>query len=204
MSGRAYTIRDIQDYTPETLCLDGPLRRAIGNPEITGSWIIWGGSGNGKTRFALILARELAKHVKVAYDSLEEGLSMSMKEAVEQSGMAEVKRNFILLDKENVATLRERLRRQRSPRVVIIDSLQYTGLTYKDYATLKDEFRNKLFIYISHADGKEPKGNVAKSVRFDANVKIYVQSYVAYPQSRYDGGEPYVVWAARAKELGVI
>lgn len=204
MSSRAYTIRDIQDYTPETLCLDGPLRRAIGNPEITGSWIIWGGSGNGKTRFALILARELARHVKVAYDSLEEGLSMSMKEAVEQSGMAEVKRNFILLDKENVATLRERLRRQRSPRVVIIDSLQYTGLTYKDYATLKDEFRHKLFIFVSHASGREPKGEVGKSVKYDAFVKIYVEGYVAYPQSRYGGGKAYVIWEDGARKYGSI
>lgn len=200
---RALTITDIRKYKAKTYLLDNGLDLALGEVELTGSWIVWGGSANGKTRFALQLAKALAKHVRVAYDSLEEGLSLSMRHAIEDVGFADVKRNFILLDGEGVDDLKERLRKQRSPKVVIIDSLQYTGLTYTEYKKLRDEFRQKLFIFISHADGSNPKGTVADSVKYDAFVKIYVEGYRAYPQSRFGGGEEYVIWEEGAKQYGL-
>lgn len=199
---RALTITDIRNYKTKTYLLDGGLDLALGEVELTGSWIVWGGSANGKTRFALQLAKALAKHVRVAYDSLEEGLSLSMQHAIEDVGFADVKRNFILLDGEGVDELKERLRKQRSPKVVIIDSLQYTGLTYTEYKALRDEFRSKLFIWISHADGHNPKGAVADGVKFDAFVKVYVEGYRAYPQSRYGGNVPYTVWPEGAAKYG--
>jgi hypothetical protein len=87
--------------------------------------------------------------------------------------------------------------------VVIIDSLQYTGLTYSDYKALRAEFKNKLFIFISHADGRNPKGAVANSVKYDAFVKIYVEGYRAYPQSRFGGGQDYVIWQEGAEKYGL-
>lgn len=199
---RALTITDIRNYKTKTYLLDGGLDLALGEVELTGSWIVWGGSANGKTRFALQLAKALAKHVRVAYDSLEEGLSLSMQHAIEDVGFADVKRNFVLLDGEGIDELKERLRKQRSPKVVIIDSLQYTGLTYTEYKALRDEFRSKLFIFISHAEGHNPKGAVANSVKYDAFVKVYVEGYRAYPQSRYGGNVPYTVWPEGAAKYG--
>lgn len=199
---RALTITDIRNYKTKTYLLDGGLDLALGEVELTGSWIVWGGSANGKTRFALQLAKALAKHVRVAYDSLEEGLSLSMQHAIEDVGFADVKRNFILLDGEGIDELKERLRKQRSPKVVIIDSLQYTGLTYTEYKALRDEFRSKLFIFISHAEGHNPKGAVANSVKYDAFVKVYVEGYRAYPQSRYGGNVPYTIWPEGAAKYG--
>lgn len=199
---RALTITDIRSYKATTYRLEGGLGDALGEVELTGSWIVWGGSANGKTRFALQLAKALAKHVRVAYDSLEEGLSLSMRHAIEDVGFSDVKRNFVLLDGESIDDLKERLRKQRSPKVVIIDSLQYTGLTYNEYKRLRDEFRQKLFIFISHADGHNPKGAVADSVKYDAFVKIFVEGYRAYPQSRFGGGEPYTVWPEGAAKYG--
>lgn len=200
---RALTITDIRSYKATTYRLEGELGDALGEVELTGSWIVWGGSANGKTRFALQLAKALAKHVRVAYDSLEEGLSLSMRHAIEAVGFSDVKRNFVLLDGESIDDLKERLRKQRSPKVVIIDSLQYTGLTYNEYKRLRDEFRQKLFIFISHADGHNPKGAVADSVKYDAFVKIFVEGYRAYPQSRFGGGEEYVIWEEGAKQYGL-
>lgn len=200
---RALTITDIRNYKTKTYLLDGGLDLALGEVELTGSWIVWGGSANGKTRFALQLAKALAKQVRVAYDSLEEGMSLSMQHAIEEVGFADVKRNFILLDGEGIDELKERLRKQRSPKVVIIDSLQYTGLTYTEYKKLRDEFRQKLFIFISHADGSNPKGAVADSVKYDAFVKIFVEGYRAYPQSRFGGNQEYVIWEEGAKQYGL-
>ena len=199
---RALSIKDIRAYKPTVMEFDGRWLDSIGKPELTGSWIIWGGSANGKTRFALQLAKYLGRFGKVAYDSLEEGLSLSMQKAIGDVGMADNKRSFVLLDKESVAELEERLEKQRSAQ--IIDSLQYTGLTYADYKRLRDRFRHKLFIFVSHASGREPKGEVGKSVKYDAFVKIYVEGYVAYPQSRYGGGSPFVIWEDGARKYGSI
>lgn len=191
---RALTVNDIRDYKPLVLPFENEWLASIGSPELKGGWIIWGNSANGKTRFALKLAKYMANFVRVAYDSLEEGLSLSMQKAIIDVGMSDVKRSFVLLDKETVPMLRERLAKQRSPQVVIIDSLQYTGMTYKDYTTLINDFPHKLFILVSHADGREPRGNVGKAIKYDAFVKIYVEGYKAFAQSRYGGGEPFVVW----------
>lgn len=197
---RALTVREIHEYKPNVLPFDGDWLNAIGCPELTGSWLVWGNSTNGKTRFALQLAKYMANFVRVAYNSLEEGLSLSMQTAINEVGMSDAKRNFILLDKEPITDLIVRLQKQRSPQVVFIDSLQYTGLTYADYRKLRDMFRSKLFVFVSHADGREPKGNVAKSIRYDAFVKIYVEGYKAFPQSRFGGGNDYIIWEKGAKQ----
>lgn len=197
---RALSVADIEAFNPHVLKFEGKWKEAIGEPELTGAWIIWGNSVNGKTRFALQLAKYLANFKRVAYDSLEEGLSESIKKAINGVGMKEVARKFILLDKEPIEELKERLRKRKGPDVVIIDSLQYTGLTYSDYKSIRDEFRGKLFIFISHAEGREPRGNVGKSVKYDANVKIYVEGYKAMPQSRYGGNKELIVWEKGANE----
>lgn len=200
MLKRALTIEDVRKYRAKTLPFEGEWFEAIGEPELTGSWIVWGGSANGKTRFALQLAKYLSKFCKVAYNSLEEGLSLSMQHAIAEVGMSDAKRNFVLLDKESISDLKVRLKKQRSPKVVIIDSLQYTGMTYADYKELRDTFRNKLFVFVSHAEGQEPSGNVGKSIRYDAFVKIRVEGYKAFPQSRYGGGREFTIWKTGANQ----
>ena len=188
---RALTVNEIRNFKPVELNFEGKWKDSIGTPELTGTWLIWGNSANGKTRFALQLAKYLTNFRRVAYNSLEEGLSKSMKEAIIDTGLD---KNFVLLDKEPVEELKIRLRKRKSPDVILIDSLQYTGLNYTQYKELRKEFPHKLFIFISHAEGNEPKGNVARSIKYDAFVKIPVIGYAAYPQSRYGGGEKYVVW----------
>jgi len=186
-----------QLYNTKIRSLDfaGSWFDAIGSPEPSGSWIIWGNPGNGKTRFALQLSKYLASlGLKVAYNSLEEGVSKSLRSAITDCNMQEVSRRFILLDKEPMIELMDRLGRKKSPNVIVIDSVQYTGLTYFDYKVLKEKFRSKHFILVSHAEGSHPAGRVARSIRYDANVKIWVEGYTAYPVSRYGGGEPYVIW----------
>jgi len=197
---RALSVENIINYKPITLPFTDEWKSFIGTPELCGSWLIWGNSGNGKTRFALQLCKYLCKFGRVAYNSLEEGLSKSMQEAIIATGMQDVARKFMLLDKESLEELKERLSKRKSPDVVVIDSIQYTGMNYKDYKALKEKFPKKLFVLISHADGKEPAGRVAKSIRYDAFVKIRIEGYKALPVSRYGGGEPYIVWDVGAEK----
>ncbi len=199
---RALSPTELDSKKLITMPFDGSWRDHVGQPERTGSWLIWGPSGNGKTGYALQLAKYLTSFGRVAYNSLEEGISESLKRAVRIHGLVGVKR-IVLLDREPVAELCERLRRHKSPDIVIIDSLQYSGLNYRDYKALRDEFRRKLFIFISHADGREPAGRTARSMRYDANVKIYVEGYKAYAVSRYGGGEPYTIWQQGATRVEI-
>lgn len=198
---RALTYQNIADYKPAELAFEGRWEASFGRPEMKGSWIIWGHSGNGKTRFAMQLAKYLCRFGRVAYDSLEEGLSKSMQAAVVQSGMKEVERRFLLLDMEGKEDLVRRLKRRKSPDVVIIDSLQYSRIVMQDYERMKRLFPGKLFVFVSHASGTEPKGSVASSIRYDASVKVWVEGYRAYAVSRYKGGEaePFEIWREGAE-----
>lgn len=191
---RAASLDQVLRTRFKVLPFEGEWKDAIGCPELTGSWIIWGNSGNGKTRFALQLCKYLCQFGRVAYDSLEEGVSVSLVKAIKETHMMEVRRKFVVLDKEPIDQLTERLEKPKSPDIVCVDSLQYTGMSYEQYKALKERFPKKLFIWISHADGMLPEGRVAKKVRFDSNVKVFVQAYRAEPVSRYGGGKPYIIW----------
>ncbi|MBS4057788.1 MAG: hypothetical protein KGZ82_10770 [Bacteroidales bacterium] len=201
MKQRAIPISQLSKQRFRGLEFEGPWADALGQPEITGAWLIWGNSGNGKTRFALQLAKYMCRFGRVAYNSLEEGASLSFQRAVDAVDFTPVSRRMIVLDKEPVHELIARLKRQKSPDIIIIDSVQYTGLKYQDYISLRDTFRRKLFILVSHADGKLPEGRVAKSIRYDAMVKVWVEGYVAYPVSRYGGGQPYVIWEEGSQQF---
>ncbi len=200
---KEYRLSDVSNYKPVKAEFDGDFQQAIGNPELKGSWIIWGNSSNGKTSFALQLALYMTQFGKVIYDSIEEGMSQSMQDAIcRQSINKKIKYRFSLLDKVDIEELKEILRKPRTAKIVFVDSLQYTGMTYADYKSLRKEFPNRLFVFISHADGRSPKGEVAKSVRYDAFVKIYVEGYQAFTQSRYGGGEPFTIWKEGAEKFG--
>ena len=197
---RARTYSDLMRQKVHELDFEGDWLRSFGKPEITGTWLIWGNPGNGKTRFALQLCRYLASFVRVAYNSLEEGDSKSIREAIVSVGMNDVKSNFMLLDQEPIEELKDRLRKRKSPDVIFIDSWQYTGCNYSEYKKLRGEFRNKLFILVSHAEGKNPEGRTAKSIRYDSFVKIWVEGYRALPASRYGGNETYTIWDKGAQD----
>lgn len=197
---RAKSINELLTTHFNVLDFDGDFEKLIGKPQMTGSWLIWGDSGNGKTSFAMQLCKYLTRFGRVAYDSLEEGASESIKQAAIRCNLAEVSRKMILLDKEPIAELIERLQKRNSPQFVVIDSIQYTGMNYREYLQLINMFRDKLFILISHAEGKNPEGRVAKRIRFDAFVKIRVEGHRAFAISRYGGGVPFTVWSDGAEQ----
>ena len=119
-----------------------------------------------------------------------------------EESLAEVGNQFQIID-EGYRELIERLERHKSPKFVIIDSLQYMNISYRQYQALKARFGRKLFVWISHADGRDPLGPTAKKVRYDANVKIRIEGFKAFAQSRYGGGEPYEIWPEKAREVWV-
>lgn len=191
---RALSVDDLLKTKFKMMQFDNIWKDSFGTPEISGVWLVWGQSGNGKTRFSLQLAKYLCSFGRVAYNTMEEGARRSFQKAVEETNMREVSGKFIILNRESMADLKARLSKRRSPDIVIIDSIQYTGITKEEYKQLKQEFSNKLFIFLSHAIGKQPKGSVAEFVRYDADIKIFVEGYMAFPVSRFGGGSDFIIW----------
>ena len=114
--------------------------------------------------------------------------------------MMDVNRRFLLLNAESMEELNIRLHRQKSPDIVVIDSFQYTMMNFKQYKEFREANRKKLLIFISHADGKLPAGRSARSVMFNADLKIYVEGYRAFSKGRYIGPRKYFdVWPEEAK-----
>ena len=168
----------------------------FGNPEARGIWSVSGQSGNGKTSFLLQLAKELSKKGKVLYNSLEEGNSKTMKEAWITHGLAECGRKVMLV-KEDIEELTERLERRQSPNIVIIDSLQYADFNWKSFLKFKNRFHHKLFIFNQQMDGNKIMDKTGIRVNFDADLKIWVEGFKAFSKGRYFGKyweEGYVIW----------
>ena len=197
MGRRALSIQNLIDYTPKTLGFTGRWLDAMGDPEPYGSWIIWGASGNGKTRFAVQLVKYLMSFegLRIAYNGLEEGMSETYRRAIIDTGLQMEKQSrYVFWDGFDYEDMMERLKRKRSPNVVVIDSLQYLNITYDQYKELVRKDPKKLFIWISHESGTEPKGGTAQSIKYNSNIKIRVHNYYATIISRYKGKEVFDIW----------
>lgn len=194
-------VREILSMKYDTFDFRGEWYEAFGMPEKRGIWFVWGNSGNGKTSFVMQLCKYLCRFGKVAYNSLEEGVGLTMQNCLRRFGMMDVNRSFLLLDNESMEQLDIRLHRQKAPNFVVIDSFQYTMMTFKQYKEFKERNRNKLLIFISHADGRLPSGRSAKSAMYNADMKIYVEGYRAFSKGRYIGPTGhYDIWPEEAEK----
>ena len=204
---RAISNKNVLAAQFETADFDGPFLASFGRPELRGVWLIWGDSGSGKTTFTLQLCKYLAGFRRVAYNSLEQGLSLSLQRAWERVDMAEAGSN-ILLNKEELPELRARLSKRKSPEIIVIDSLQYLdSFTWRLFKALKKDYPDKLFIFISQVD---KSGNLADKlavrIRFDADIKIKVEGFKAFVTTRYEdpakgeGGADFIIWQQGAND----
>lgn len=193
---RAYSPVEVQNMNIPSFEFTGDWEASLGRPARTGTWIIWGHSGNGKSSFAMQLIKYLCKFDRVIYDSLEESTGRSLQMSLNRHNMEEVNRKMLILDREPMERLSERLSRKRSPGIAIIDSFQYSGLSYQGYKDLKERHANKLLIFVSHAEGARPEGRIAKKVEYDADVKIFIQGFRAMCKSRFmeKPGVPFLIW----------
>lgn len=205
---RAYTVSNILSKKFHPLGFNGEWEQSLGRPDKAFSAIIWGGSSSGKTEFSLQFAKYLTNFGRVAYNSLEQGLSATMQDAFERNYMHECESRFLLLDRESFPEMITRMKQHKSPNFLFIDSVQYTQITKSQYYELKElmQKKNKGIIWVSQARGKEPKGALADDIRFDVDLKLWVQGFRMFPEGRLNGGgELFDIWPERsAKYYGEI
>lgn len=194
---RGYTPNEILSKKFNLLDFEGEWRESLGTPDKAFSAIVWGASTNGKSSFAMQLARYLTKFGRVAYNSLEEGISHTMKMNLKRHFMGTTVSRFILLDREPFPALMERMSKHKSPDFLFIDSLQYMGINRQQYKELKElmQSKGKGLIFVSHAQGKEPKGALADFIRYDVDLKLRIEGYRMFPSGRLNGGgKPFAIW----------
>lgn len=201
---KAYNYSDIENRKFTMLELEHEWKRHLGEMERSGSVIIMGDSGDGKTTYALQMTKAISPIERVLYNSAEEGIRASFKRSLLLNNMKVVKSRFKYVS-EGYDELFARLKMKRQPKVVIIDSAQYffRGKSVKDYFDLIETYADTLFIFISHIKKGMPKGAVAEEIYWDCQNRIIVSDFKAYiDKSRCGGDEttPYIISQEKADE----
>ena len=123
--------------------------------------------------------------------------------------MHEVGTRVIVLAKEPIKDLQERLRKRKSPDIVVIDSITaLLGFTRAVFLELINEFPNKLFIFIAHEENGKPYPSIAQHVRKLSEIKMRVEGYKAFITTRFsgsngEGGADFVIWEQGAQEYWI-
>lgn len=203
---RAYNSAEVLNMKFKSMDLQGEWLKHLGKACKMGSWFVCGKSGNGKTTYALKLAKYLTNHGRVHYVSIEQDISGTLQNSMEIAGLKGNEKNFRLVS-ESYLELIKRLLQQKSPDIIFLDSLQTMrydlegtrGINYANYRKLIKMFPDKLFVIISKAQGAGPWDAFALNVKFDSDIKIWVENYLANIETtRYGGGgDAYDVWPGR-------
>lgn len=183
--------------------LSSDLRKSIGEVDDAFDIFIFGNSGDGKSSFSGQLIKQLSPLGKILHLTYEEGHSRSTKLNIIRSGLTELK-EYRIRDNCSYEELMALLAKRSAPKIVVIDSWQYARFTKDQWLTLKDMYvkgrKRKIFIVISHADGKKPRGSSAIDAMYDAQIKVFVKGKIAFVKSRYEGSGNYVIWEEGAKQ----
>jgi predicted ATP-dependent serine protease len=171
------------------------LQSVIGNAERKGCWIIYGCEKNGKTWFALKMAKEMAKHERVAYISAEEGLDDSFADSVRRAGITTSDK--ILWDEYlSVDEIIGKFKKQRSANIIVIDNLTMYSDEMKPTEIKKkllDALPNKLIVFVAHEERKEAYPATARMAKKLAKVIFHIEGLKAFVTSRFSPGGEIVI-----------
>jgi len=198
---RALSYANIMDTEHKVLPFTGQWLKALGCPEMGSNWLVWGLSGSGKTRLLLEIAKYATTFGRVLYNPLETGNNYSFKLAYGAVGFADVKSRITVSDREPMKTIEKRLDMRKGADILIVDSLPYTRWKSHEYYEFCEKYKNRMIIFNTHANGKEPKGKLSEDARYHADIKIRVEGFKAFPLSRYGGeGTPITIFEKGARE----
>lgn len=194
---RVLTVANVKNQKIEKIPFQGDFLDAFGAPQNRGIWFLYGGSGSGKSTKAMMLAKELSKNYKTLYDLLEEEIDdADFIDRMNLLQMQDVKSNFFV-QQYDLQELDMYLEKRDSAHVVIIDSAPYIFKTWDEYYDFKKKWATKkIIIIVGHAEGKNPRTELQKSIKYDAKMKIFVSGYLAVCQGRTIGknGGNFIIW----------
>jgi len=200
-----FSNNNIIETKHKTMAFTGKWLDSFGEPPVSGSWIIYGTSGSGKTGFALQLAKYLTNFNRVLYWSLEQGNSKTFQSAWKREKMADCGSDIMVADEETSFEMIEKTMKQRKGRgILIIDSLTpLKGQSFNivAYERFRKRLKNKLLIWVSHEKGGIPDTNVGDYIMKLADLKMRVDRFMVFTNSRAgDKMKDFIVWEKGANE----
>lgn len=174
----------------KTYQFEGVWGKALGETEDNGAWIVWGREKNGKTSFALMLAKEMTKFKDVLYVSGEEGLGQNFIKTLKRVGVDDSVKKLRYLGYVSIMELREILSKPRAEKIVFIDNMTIYDdeLKYGAFKKLLKDFPDVLFVFLAHEEKKAPHTGTAKLCKKLAKVIIHVDGLLANVSGRCPGG----------------
>jgi septin family protein len=196
--GRTVGINELMKKTFKVYEFDQDLIDTIGHAERNFKMLVWGASGNGKTTFVAQLCKKLSQFGKVYYNSCEQGESKSIQDLAKSLTLTDCKPGtFVFGDRDTYDEMMKKLKGNRA-KFVVIDSLQYMKLSIDRYKQMIEEYPRKAFIIIAWAQGSNPKGDAAESIRYMVDIKVYVKGGVAFAQSRFGVTKPHYIFPKKS------
>lgn len=196
---KSFSFKTLMETEFKTLGLSAEWLAFLGEVERNFSMIVYGKSGCGKTSLVLRLCKELVKHGKVYFNSCEIGKKKSLQDLVKAANMTEgmteeeidqLEHKLFFSSGDTVKEMIEKLKTNNAW-FVVIDSVQYAKLTYRQWLRIKKMFPRKAFIFISHESGESPEGAYAKKIEYDVEIKVRMVDGLATSRSRYGGTNPF-------------
>lgn len=186
---RILSTRNLLEKKYKTFSLQGLWKQAMGEPERSGNWIIYGAEKHGKTWFSLQLADTLSNECKVLYISAEEGMSKTFREAVKRANITS-KSKLQYAEYTELEELDFRLRKKRSPDVVFFDNATIYNDDFRGggLKRLMLDFPQKLFVIIAHEEKGAPYTALGKLASKLAKIIIRVEGLTAFISGRCPGG----------------
>lgn len=200
-TNRAYSVSNVLTKKFHPLEFSGDWEKCFGKPDKAFSAAFYGDTSNGKTEAAIQFAKYLTNFGKVDYNSLEQGLSATMRNALIRNNMESAENTFRLLDRLPFEELINRFSKNKSADFLFVDSAQYLRINKAQYYQLKELMleKRKGIVWILQAKGNKPKGALADDILFDVDIKAKAEGFKLFPDGRLNGGgEPYVVWPEKA------
>lgn len=171
------------------------LLEVIGAVVLAGCWIIYGAEKNGKTWFALWLAKQLARFTRVNYISAEEGLADSFKAAVMRAGIT-TDDDIVWNEYLSIEEIIEKFQKQRSAKIIIIDNLTVYADELRAVELKKkllDALPNKLIIFVAHEERNDAYPALAKMAKKWSTVIYHIEGLKAMVTSRFSQGGEIVI-----------
>lgn len=189
--------------------LDGEIGQSIGKVEKGTKIFITGKSFSGKSSFIARLCKLFSMHMKVDYNNHEEkgGDAGTVKTKMELAGIDKSFDSLIRfykapIESEAEETWDEILAKKKSAGFAVLDSVQHAELNRHQYLHLTDKYCNprkgKILAFICHW----VKNDYMKFIKHDCDVKIEVDRFVVYVESRLEGAtnKPIVIWEEGARK----
>lgn len=187
-----------------TFEFDGQWQEVLGAPPTNGVWMVFGKDKHGKTSFTLSLVKYLANFKKVLYVSAEEGTDKLFVDTLKRAEIT-ASNNIGFLPYIPIEDLNAKLKQRKAAEILVLDNMTIYMDEFKRNGIT--EFmranENKLIIFLSHEDRKEPSTAAGRYVKKLAKIIVRIEGLVATIGGRCPGGKM-IIHDEKAELFGIV